>query len=311
MTGAHSLYVVHLSVAIVTAGLVAAAAAVVLGASDLSIPPGGEVSRACAEWLGSGGPRALLGLSVLIGAAGVVVIAVRSIVRQVRAGRAYLGAQPLGPELSLAGVNCRVVEVTEPLAFCAGYVRPRIYVSRGLLEELSDEELQAVVAHERHHRSRRDPLRRLVARALADALFFVPVLRRSGERYIALGELAADEAAVAAVGRRQPLASALLKFSERELTAVPVVGIAPERVDHLSGDPRAARWRLPRDLAAVSVAAIAGLAAVLVIVAAVGSGVDWPLLLAAGCVVGMVAAPLALGATALVVSSRALRARRS
>lgn len=42
-----------------------------------------------------------------------------------------------------------------------------------------------------------------------------------------------------------PLASALLKFAEPGPRAVPVVAIAPERVDHLLGAPDAARWELP------------------------------------------------------------------
>jgi hypothetical protein len=309
--GARSLYAFHIAIALIAAGLTAAAAAVVLSASDFSVPSGGEVSRACAQWLGSGGPGAVLALLVLALAAIVVVRAVRSVLRQVRAGHRYLASVALGPTVEAAGTDCRVVETDEPLAFCAGYARPRIYLSRGLIEGLSAEELRAVVAHEGHHVRRRDPMRRVAARALADAVFFVPLLRRSGERYIALGELAADEAAVAAVGRRQPLAAALLKFSERELTPAPVAGVAPERVDHLIGDSDAVRWRLPLARAVSSVAAIVALAVVVSATTTLAPGLDWPLLLAAGCMVGMVAGPIALGATALLVSCRALRARRS
>jgi hypothetical protein len=253
----------------------------------------------------------VFGLLVLALATGLIVKGLLSTLRQVRAGRDYLATMPLGPAVTVAGVGCRVVELAEPLAFCAGYVRPRIYLSHGLLEELSPEELRAVVAHEREHLRRRDPLRRLVARALADALFFVPLLRRSSARYVALGELAADDAAVAELGRRQPLASALLKFSEREITLAPVAGIPPERVDRLVGDPDVSRWRLPGAAAISSVAVILVLAAALSMATALGPGIDWPLLVAAGCMVGMIAGPIALGTAALLVSRRALRERRS
>src|SRR5439155_1600125 len=80
------------------------------------------------------------------------------------------------------------------------------------------------------------------ARGLCDALFFLPVLRRLTERYCALAELSADEAAVSSLdGDAAPLASAMLTFGEAADPAV--VGIAPERVDHLLG--RSPGWGLP------------------------------------------------------------------
>src|SRR5207248_11431481 len=85
-------------------------------------------------------------------------------------------------------------------AFCAGLLRPRVYVSAGALRELCDQELRAVLAHERMHRARRDPLRIVTARLLGNALFFAPAVRALARRYDALAELAADEHALAAVG---------------------------------------------------------------------------------------------------------------
>lgn len=106
---------------------------------------------------------------------------------------------------------------------------------------LSHEELDAVIAHESHHARRRDPLRLLVARSVAADLFFLPVMRRLAERYAAMAELAADEAAVGATRGPRALASALLAFDAHPSPAV--VGIAPERIDHLLG--RDVRWDLP------------------------------------------------------------------
>src|SRR4051794_1375953 len=53
--------------------------------------------------------------------------------------------------------------------------------------------LGAVLAHEEHHRTRRDPLRILVITCLADALFFLPAVARLRDRYVALVELRADD----------------------------------------------------------------------------------------------------------------------
>jgi hypothetical protein len=163
-----------------------------------------------------------------------------------------------------------------------------------------------------HHRSRRDPLRLLVARAIADALFFVPVLRRMSERYAALGELAADQAAVNSLEKPGLLASALLKFSSEGASPAPVVGIAPERVDHLLGDPRANRWALPGSSLTASAISLAALAATvfLLAVGAISPNLEAAVVIAVACATSMVCVPLALAAGALVVSLRVLRFSR-
>ncbi len=38
-----------------------------------------------------------------------------------------------------------------PLCFCAGFISPRIYVSRGMVEKLVPQELEALLLHEKHH----------------------------------------------------------------------------------------------------------------------------------------------------------------
>ena len=111
-----------------------------------------------------------------------------------------------------------------PLAFCAGLLHPRVYVSTGAVQRLSEDELAAVVEHEAHHARRRDPLRILIARAIGEAYALTALPRREQ----ALAELAADAAAVRRRGAA-PLAAALLAFD--------AAAIAPERVDRLVGTP--------------------------------------------------------------------------
>jgi hypothetical protein len=202
-----------------------------------------------------------------------------------------------------------LVESQRPKAFCAGYLRPRIYLSRGALEQLSEAELGAVLAHERLHVRRRDPVRLLVARALADALFFIPVLRRTAERYEVLGELAADEEAVTLAANRGALASALLKFDEGANEPAPVVGIAPERVDHLVGDPSATRWQLGT-VAGWGALALLALGGLFLLSWQIEAAAEVPLLVAAGCMTLMVGGPIAVAIGALLLSRRALRVRR-
>jgi hypothetical protein len=153
-------------------------------------------------------------------------------------------------------LRVNVVADRRPQAFCAGYLRPAVYVSQRTVEVLTHAELGAVLAHEHHHRRVRDPLRLACVRILGDALFFIPALRRLSDRYADLAELSADRAAVrASGGERRALASALLAFDESSPPGVS--GISPERVDSLLGEPIG--WRLPLGLLAASVGTLVAL----------------------------------------------------
>jgi Zn-dependent protease with chaperone function len=193
---------------------------------------------------------ALLLALAAVGAA-VIAIALRASWRQLRDYRRFVrGIAVLGPLPGHPGIN--VIDDPAPHAFCAGYLRPSIYVSTGALAILSDDELAAVLAHEDHHRTLRDPLRLAFSRILSQALFFLPVLPSLGDRYRDLAEERADDAAVRAAGDAAPLASALLAFD----AAAPrgTSGISPGRVDSLLGRPSG--WQLPSSLVALSLATL-------------------------------------------------------
>ena len=78
----------------------------------------------------------LLALAAL--GAAVLVVTVRAVWRQLRAHRRLVRALPvIGP---LPGhPTVALIDVAAPLAFCAGWLRPRVYVSTGVLDRLSDE----------------------------------------------------------------------------------------------------------------------------------------------------------------------------
>jgi Zn-dependent protease with chaperone function len=148
-----------------------------------------------------------------------------------------------------------VIADPRPQAFCAGYLRPRVYISQAALDLLSDAELQAVLAHEHHHRRVRDPLRLASGRILTQALFFLPALRALFGRYSDLAELNADGAAVrTGAGGRAALASALLALDASG------AGISPERVDSLLGG--AVGWQRPWWLMSASFVSLSSLIAV-------------------------------------------------
>lgn len=293
-----------------------------LGAAGLAAATFAVVSGVCAVDVGSQAAHrtTLLGLPVAYPAAnaaalvvlalaglGVVVLvrALRAVLREARAQRRFHRG------LALTGRRWHGALVLDDArldAFCAGCVRPRVYLTSGALTRLGGRELRAVLAHERQHARRRDPLRTAAARVLGEALFFLPAARRLGERSSALAELSADEAAVrASAGDPAPLAAALLAFAQAQRPAQ-AVGIAPERVDHLAGRPPT--HRLPLPALALAFALLGALAAVSWLAsrsAAAGASLALPLLSRQPCVLALAGLPLALSAVATVLLRRRTR----
>jgi hypothetical protein len=197
----------------------------------------------------------LAGLGLLMAGA-----AAWAVMRELLADRRFRRALAARSPLPLHGAW--VIEDQRPQAFCAGLFHPRVYFSTGTLEMLDGPALAAVLAHERHHVSRHDPLRLACGRALAAGLFYIPALRRLVGRQHALAEISADEAAViTAGGDRSALASAMLRFSQASNEAA--LGVDPERIDYLVGEPP--RWRFPIALCAGAAAALSLFIAVVVL----------------------------------------------
>lgn len=272
-----------------------------LGIGGLLLAGTGVAAGIASVHHASAGPRELLlvglhftyptintagALLLAVGATGgmAIIVAIRACWREVRGYRALI--VQVGPVKAL-DKDARVSVIADPLAqeFCAGYLRPKVYVSRGTVELLTDSELDAVLAHEHHHRRLRDPLRLAYSRILSEALFFVPVLTALSERYAELAEVSADRAAVrASDGEAAPLASALLAFAESGPPGV--TGISPERVDSLLGEP--INRRLPLRVLALSLAVLAGMSILLWLVRGTASAhatFNLPLLSAQPCVV--------------------------
>jgi Zn-dependent protease with chaperone function len=293
------------ALAVLGASTVMAATAVGLRAVEFTLAAPDRLLAACRQLVPTIGPGEIAAVALIALGAVVGARAVRSVLRQLRAHRRFLRGLRVG---DYAGAHSRgvvVVRDRRALAFCAGFIRPRVYVSTGALDALDEVQLEAVLTHERHHARCRDPLRLLAARVAFDGLFFVPVLRHLAERYHAFAELAADRASVGRHGRA-PLASALLVLGEGATPGM-VAGIAPERVDHLLG--RAARWELPTALVAASVLVLVGIAGVVLAVdrALEGSAVNLSLVLSQSCMVVMAA----LSAALLASAALAYRRRRS
>lgn len=133
-----------------------------------------------------------------------------------------------GHAVALDPRRIRVVPGLPNPAFTVGLLRPHVYVAAELTEWLSGAELRAVLAHERAHVVRRDPLRLSVLRFFACMLFWIPALRRLAADVADEAEVQADDAAA----REHPLqlASAILSVAAwREATT-------PTAIDPVTAD---------------------------------------------------------------------------
>lgn len=99
------------------------------------------------------------------------------------------------------------------IVFTHGLFKPKIWLSTGLLRELDDDELEAVLWHETYHLRARDPLKMLVVLFLRQALFFIPLAHDLFDSYWASKEIAADRQTIDAMGDTLPLVRALRKLT--------------------------------------------------------------------------------------------------
>lgn len=261
-----------LGVVVASAGAAVLLARHLAGCYVATVPLPAEPLCGPGVWGTAAGPALLLLVTVaLLGVWGVA--AVRTARRQFGGARrfrtALLAAAVDHPRTDAAatglGVPVVASDVAVPLAVTVGWFRPRIIVTVPLLDRLDDQQLDAVLQHEAHHAHRHDPLLFGVVRTVADALFLLPVVRRWADRVVVDAEVAADAAAIEAVGRR-PLLGALDAVTTP--AATPVVahgslhGMLDQRIEVLAGRP------LPR--ASDRRATALSLAGVLLVLAPVG-----------------------------------------
>lgn len=84
-----------------------------------------------------------------------------------------------------------LMPVEVPVAFTTGFISPKIYVSTGLKSQLSNDQLNIIVNHERAHVTARDPLFKVLFTALAN--FYPSNIKQSlVEQYVLMTEKSAD-----------------------------------------------------------------------------------------------------------------------
>lgn len=197
-----------------------------------------SVLNACTSILGFiVNPRHLLAGGIGLA---VFLAFIFSVVRQYAATRAFMrlfrtaGAAPetlrrVLRDLGIRETTVSVIDSTELLCFCAGLLRPRIYISRGALQALTREELVAVLVHEYHHLKKWDPLRSTLLRALKNALFFIPVVHYFEKRHEVVKEVSADAEAMRRGQGKLVLANALYKLSGTRHSGIPALSLFADK----------------------------------------------------------------------------------
>lgn len=201
----------------------------------------------------------VVAMATALGLAVLALLAVASAARLVRHTTRAL--RPLGErgatmfpsrlrELTVAlGLEDRLnlVDAEGLFAFCHGMLRPRLVMSRGLVDALTDDELEAVLRHEAAHMHRRDPSRIVIARSLASAFAFVPLSAGLLQAYLCRREIEADRESVNAMGDVRPLAGALHRMlgsarrPDLSSLAVGALTATDIRIDRLLGDQTSPR----------------------------------------------------------------------
>ena len=153
-------------------------------------------------------------------AAGVVALgfslrALTSFVAELRRARRWAGTLS-GPTFEQAGITVSLTGTLRMRAVTVGVVTPRVIVGEALWAKLGDEERHAIVAHERAHALRRDPLTLL---ALRLAACLMPAV--AGQRLVAdwrrTAEVACDAAAAQSIGDPYLLADTLVTCGRLQL----------------------------------------------------------------------------------------------
>ncbi len=136
-----------------------------------------------------------------------------------------------------------IIDDQSPILALVDVFRPRIVISRSILNELSEEQLDAALAHERAHGVSKENLKRLLLLITPDVLPCFPFLRLLDREWIRMAEWAADDEAIGHDRQRSlPLASALVRVARMGMLtrAMPLAtsllspgDLLSERVDRL------------------------------------------------------------------------------
>jgi Zn-dependent protease with chaperone function len=164
----------------------------------------------------------------LFAAAGLLI----ALLGLIRGGRAVAATDALARDWSrgagqvalAAPVQAFRIDEDSPIFAVVGVRRPRLFVSRPVLDVLTPAEIDAAVAHEREHLAARDNLKRLIMRSAPDLVALSSASQAIEREWVRAAEAAAD-ARVSAGGGETALALAASLVKVARLASFPPAGL--------------------------------------------------------------------------------------
>lgn len=131
-------------------------------------------------------------------------------------------SQKLEAVVKKSELSDKVVELTasDIEVFCAGLLRPKIYLSNNFVENLDQSELEAVVLHEQHHVMSFDPLRYYTVKTINNIFFFIPLFAYLSGKFYTSAEIAADEWVISKMKEKKSLTRAVYRSIENSERAI-------------------------------------------------------------------------------------------
>jgi Zn-dependent protease with chaperone function len=158
-----------------------------------------------------------LALLAFFSATGIAVSIYRGIAAHRATAKLTANWLRQGEPIEIIGIAIKAyqIEHTFPLIAIVGFMRPKLFIARQVLELLAPEEIAAALAHEKGHLIARDNLKRGLLQACRDVLLIIPSGRSLDRAWSEASEEAADEnAARQGNGAALDLASALVKIAK-------------------------------------------------------------------------------------------------
>lgn len=154
-----------------------------------------------------------------------------------------------------------IVSNPAPIAITMGFICPKIVISTGLINLLTDEELKAVVSHEIYHKENRDPLKIFLLSLCASTIGYIPILKWFNHQYRIIQEVLADEFAIKKQETSVNLGSALLKMlkvGKQEKMPFAYASFADTslnyRIEYMLDPLKDVQWKVPLKKAFLSLA---------------------------------------------------------
>ena len=138
------------------------------------------------------------------------------------------GLDKLSASLHLEG-RIDLVQSLDPVAFCYGWLKPRICISAGILARLDSAGATGSATARAIPSAAPRPFEDRVSRVLTSAFFFLPLVRGLQQQYLVAKEIEADRHVIDSQGTDRPLLRALYKLLLKQSNPA---STAPTYVQH-------------------------------------------------------------------------------